>query len=194
MNARRQSLARNMSAPPSTTLTFAALAPESGATGDAVADGAGLAFVCRLDARALLPRTRRNAGARPGTARIPSMSTDRIRVALVYARAEAAGRKRAPPKAIAKACAAPVEDAGRRVARPARRGVARRRRPAGVRDVPAAAGGERAILRSFSRTLAILARRRGTLFLRDADPIVWSAMDGEVLDLWTPAAAPGSAS
>ena len=50
---------------------------------------------------------------------------------------------------------------------------------------------ERALLRSFSRTLAILARRRGTLFLRDADPIVWSAVDGEVLDLWTPAAARG---
>ena len=49
----------------------------------------------------------------------------------------------------------------------------------------------RAILRSFSRTLAILARRRGTLFLRDADPVVWSAVDGAVLDLWTPATPPG---
>ena len=35
MTAERSSLARNMSAPPLTTLTFAALAPEAGASGDA---------------------------------------------------------------------------------------------------------------------------------------------------------------
>ena len=49
-------LARNMSAPPRTTLSFSALVPASGAGDDVVADGAGLTFVCRLDARALLPQ------------------------------------------------------------------------------------------------------------------------------------------
>jgi len=192
MKTERQSLARNMSAPPSTTLTFAALAPEAGASGDPIADGAGLTFVCRLDARALLPRKRRNLGATRHS-QDPKHVHNRIRVALVYARGEAAGHKRAPPKAIARACATPVEDVTDelrdllRTESLADAGLP----PFGMFLPPQ--GGERAILRDFKRTLAILARRRGTLFLRDADPIVWSAVDGEVLDLWTPTAVPGSA-
>jgi hypothetical protein len=193
VNCERGSLARNMSAPPSTTLTFAALAPEAGASGDAIADGAGLTFVCRLDARALLPRKRRNLGATQRS-QDPKHVHNRIRVALVYARAEAAGRKRAPPKALARTCAAPVEDVADELrALLATESLADAGLPAFGMFLPPQ-GGERAMLRSFSRTLAILARRRGGLFLRDADPIVWSAMEGEVLDLWTPAAAPGSPS
>ncbi len=111
----------------------------------------------------------------------------RIRRAHVYAQAEAAGRRRAARRARA------VEGgAGSKVAdrlRDAGRGSLA---AAGLPQVglllPAEAG-ERTVLRHLVRTLAILARRRGSLFLRDADPIVWSAVDGEPLDLWTTVAA-----
>ena len=190
MKAERQSLARNMSAPPSTTLTFAALAPEAGASGDAVADGTGLRFVCRLDARALLPKKRQNLGASQRSQDLKHVH-NRLRVALVYARAEAAAHKRAPPKALAKARAAPIEDVTDELRDLlALESLADAGLPRFGLLLPAHENG-RAILRSFSRTLAILARRRGTLFLRDADPIVWAAVDGAVLDLWTPATAPG---
>ena len=188
MNAESPALARNMSAPPRTTLSFAALVPAPGATGDAVADGAGLTFVCRLDARALLPKARQNRARDVSSARISSMFTTAFE-----SRSSMRGRKRQSTsalrtRALAKSVRGACRDRDRRVARPARHGVARRRRAAAIRIVPARrTESERAILRSFNRTLAILARRRGTLFLRDAEPIVWSAVDGEVLDLWTPA-------
>ena len=41
---------------------------------------------------------------------------------------------------------------------------------------------------SLTRTIAILGRRRGAVFLRNAEPIVWTALDGELLDLWVPSA------
>jgi len=195
VNAESSALAHNMSAPPRTTLSFSALAPASGATGatgDAVADGAGLTFVCRLDARALLPKVRQNLRASQHS-RDPGQIRARLRVALVYARAEAAGRKRAPSGALAEACAAPVEDVADElrdllaVESLADAGLPR----FGVFLPPHENG--RAVLRSFRRTLAILARRRGTLFLREADPIVWSAVEGAVLDLWTPTPAAGAA-
>ena len=56
MRPERQALARNMSAPPRTTLTFAALSPGEAASGDPVADGAGLSLLCRLDFGRLLQR------------------------------------------------------------------------------------------------------------------------------------------
>ena len=190
MKTERPSLARNMSAPPSTTLTFAALAPEAGASGDAIVDGTGLTFVCRLDARALLPKKRQNLGATQRSQDLKHVH-NRIRVALVYARAEAAARKRPPPKALAKACAAPIENVTDELRDLlATESLADAGLPPFGMLLPPH-GGERAILQSFSRTLAILARRRGTLFLRDADPIVWAAVDGVVLDLWTPVTAPG---
>jgi len=182
-------LARNMSAPPRTILKFTALARQAGATGDAVADGTGLAFVCRLDLRALLPASRQ--GQFPGffASAAPAQMHRRIRWAHVYAQAEAAGRRRAQPGALAQSKAAPIE------------AVADRLRDLLAVEPLAAAGlpqvglllpaeaGERTVLRHLVRTLAILARRRGSLFLRDADPIVWSAVDGEPLDLWTTVAA-----
>ena len=189
MKAERPSLARNMSAPPSTTLTFAALAPEAGASGDAVADGTGLRFVCRLDARGLLPKKRQNLGATQRSQDFKHVH-NRIRVAFVYAKAEAAGHKRVPSGALAAACAAPVEavaDELRDLL--ATESLADAGLPSFGLLLPPHEDG-RVILRNFSRTLAILARRRGTLFLRDADPIVWAAVDGVVLDLWTLATAP----
>jgi hypothetical protein len=192
VNAESPALARNMSAPPRTTLSFTALVPALGATGDAVADGAGLTFVCRLDARALLPRARRKLRATQLSQDLKYVH-NRIRVALVYARVEAAQQKRAPTRAVAKTCAAPIEtltDELRDLL--AAQSLADAGLPQFGLFLPPH-GSERAILRSFTRTLAILARRRGTLFLRDAEPIVWSAMDGEVLDLWTPATVSGGA-
>ena len=48
---------------------------------------------------------------------------------------------------------------------------------------------ERPIMPGLVRTLAVLSRRRGDLFVRDADPIVWAAMQDEALDLWLPTLA-----
>ena len=190
MRAERQALARNMSAPPRTTLTFSALAPETGASGDAVADGAGLALVCRLDVRALLPKQTRFNGLRKG---IPGTVSpeDSLRMTYPHARAEADGRERPARAAYARARTAPVEELADE-----------------LRDLVAAVslsaaglppfgmllgtqGGARAVEPSLCRTIAILARRRGTVFLRDCDPVVWSALDGRALDLWVPVAAPG---
>ena len=97
------------------------------------------------------------------------------------------GTNDAPSGALKKACAAPVEDVTDELRDLlATESLADAGLPRFGLFLPPH-GSERAILRSFTRTLAILARRRGTLFLRDAEPIVWSAVDGEVLDLWTPA-------
>ena len=192
MNAECPALARNMSAPPRTTLSFAALVAASGATGDPVADGAGLTFVCRLDARALLPKARQNMGVSKISQDLKHVH-NRIRVALVYARVEAERRKRAPSGALKKACAAPVEDLTDELRDLlATESLADAGLPRFGLLLPPH-GSARAILPSFNRTLAILARRRGTLFLRDAEPIVWSAMFGAILDLWTPGTSSGAA-
>jgi hypothetical protein len=187
MKAERQSLARNMSAPPRTTLNFSALAPEAGATGDAISDGAGLAFVCRLDTGRLLRKRRQLPRKRDGgwEALRPD---DRIRLAYTYARADADGRKRARSETRDHAAATPVETLADEL-RDLAAAV-----PLAEAGVPSFGlllpthGIERRVESSLVRTIAILARRRGTVFLREADPIVWSAIDGEVLDLWVPAA------
>ena len=67
MTIERRAFARNMSAPPRTTLTFSPLAPQTGASGDAVADGAGLSLVCRLDFGSLLPKCYERTIARDGS-------------------------------------------------------------------------------------------------------------------------------
>ena len=194
VNAEAQTLAHNMSAPPRTVLNFSALVPPADATGDAVADGAGLTFVCRLDARALLPDSHQTSC--PGRFYDPELKQvhERLRMGLVYARTEAAGRKRALSGAFAQTRAMPIE------------AVADALRDLLAGESLAAAGlprfglllephgSERAVLPSFKRTLAILARRRGNVFLRDADPIAWTATEGKPFDLWMPAAPPGRTS
>lgn len=186
-------LARNMSAPPRTTLSFAALAPSTGATGDAIADGAGLRFVCRLDLRALLPESHRQPTRGQFEDPEPAQVHGRLRLALVYARAEASGKQRALSGSHAQVQVTAIEA----VADELRDLVVAE--PLSDSGMPRfglflrADGDERATLPSLRRTLAILARRRGGVFLRDADPIVWSAVDGEKLDLWTPAPVPGGA-
>ena len=59
---RMEAMARNMSAPPRTTLSFSALAPAPPAAGEPISSGAGLRFICRLDARALTRRHRKKVG------------------------------------------------------------------------------------------------------------------------------------
>lgn len=181
------SLAHNMSIMPRSVLNFTPLAPSEGATGDAIADGTGLAFVCRLDARALLPRSRQERNAEYVASKEPEHVHARLRIALVYAEAESARRRQAPAGALAQALATPVEEVADvlrelLVAHPLADGGLPR-----VGLLLPASVNERALEPSLTRTLAILARRRGTLFLRDADPIAWSAVDGDVLDLWAPA-------
>ena len=177
-----------MSAPPRTTLMFAALAPGVGASGDPVADGAGLSLVCRVDFGGLLPKRvgrtiRRNAAWPTG------YPEDYARIAYPYALAERDGRKGPTRKAYAHAKAAPVEALADE-----------------LRDIAAAISLSDAGLPPFGlfvprnrvdrvpepsvcKTIAILARRRGEVFLRDSDPVIWSAMWGEALDLWLPVAA-----
>jgi hypothetical protein len=48
------------------------------------------------------------------------------------------------------------------------------------------ARGVRACVRGVRLTIAVLARRRGTVFLRDAEPLAPSSFDGPMLDLWAP--------
>ena len=94
MNNEAGTLARNMSAPPRTTLTFSALGSAAADSEDAVDVGAGLHFVCRLDPRAHIPESRRQtaAGAKAkDEARIHRC----IRTATAYARtARASGGPR----------------------------------------------------------------------------------------------------
>jgi hypothetical protein len=187
MRAEALPVARNMSAPPRTTLTFVALAPPAVSTGEAGADGAGFRFVCRLDARALLPKSHQQSTPGFFWSPEPVAVHKRIRLGLVHVRAEAAGRKRAHSGAYAHACAAPIEavaDELRDVL--AAESLSEAGLPPFGMFLPAY-GEERAVLGSLTRTLAILARRRGSVFLRNADPIVWSAVSGEAFDLWTPA-------
>jgi hypothetical protein len=183
VRAERQALARNMSAPPSMTLTFVALASDSGARGDSIADGTGLSHVCRLDLGSLLPGRQGNAAAK---ARSPE---ECLRMAYPYARAELERRTRPTRTAYAHARSGPVEvlaDELRDFA--ATISLADAGVPSLGLLLPTH-GVERAVEASLCRTLAILARQRGSVFLRDADPLVWPALDGRALDLWAPFAA-----
>lgn len=178
-------VARNMSAPPRTKLNFRALARVAGATGDPVADGMGLAFVCRLSTDAAIPKRWRSRLARSDAA-APLAVDERIRLAYARVHAETAHRARASPAALAHALAAPVEalaDALRDAVAAfplVRAGMP----PVGVFLPPG--DGDRPVEASLVRTIAILGRRRGGVFVRDAEPLVWTALDGVTLDLWAP--------
>jgi len=112
-----------------------------------------------------------------------------LRVAYPHARAEVEGRKHPTREAHVHACTAPVEalaDGLRDLVTTVSLSAAGL--PAfgllvpthGIGHVPEA---------SLCKTIAILARRRGSIFLRESDPIVWSAMSCEALDLWLPVSA-----
>ena len=187
MNGEAQALAHNMSAPPRTTLTFATLSPNTGNAGDPVAGGVGLSLVCRLDFGALMPkrcdRTEHlNARWQVGD------PEELVRTAYPYALAERDERKRPTRKAYAHAKAASVEalvDDLRDIA--AAISLADAGLPPFGLFMPRHRLG-RAPEQSVCRTIAILARRRGDVFLRNSDPIVWPVMSTQPLDLWLPVA------
>lgn len=176
-------VAHNMSVLPRTKLNFKALARDDRATGDPVADGTGLAFVCRLSAEATVPQRWRRQLVRADPD-APLAVEERIRLAYARTHAEIAHRVRVCPAAFAHALTAPVEelaDALRDAAGAfplARAGLA----PVGVFLPPGEV--KRPVEKSLVRTLAILGRRRGGVFVRDAEPLVWTALDGGALDLW----------
>src|SRR5258706_7992046 len=97
-----QALARNMSAPLRSILTFAALSHNLGASGDPIADGAGLSLVCRLDFVGLLPKCNKKTVARNGVRGV-RRSEEYLRMAYPYARAETDERKRPTRQAHAHA-------------------------------------------------------------------------------------------
>lgn len=170
MIADRARLARNMSAPPRTQLTFSAVRGE----GQAEA-GCGMHFVCRVDLHTLIPKKYLDSTDRE----------TRIRVAFLRARAELAGRKR-PSRAEAGTMQdGVVEDIVEQLA-----GLVR---AVPIADLPtmgfflAKRGGQdRRSITSLLLALAILSRRRGNLFLRSADTVLWTAFDDPSIDLWAP--------
>ncbi len=187
---RMEAMARNMSAPPRTTLSFSALAPAPPAAGEPISSGAGLRFICRLDARALTRRHRKKVGTVAAGAEADELH-QRIRTAAAQVRAEVERAGGATVAAAKPDRATPIE------------ALVDELHDLIARDPLAAAGlpgvglflpvrETRAPLPSLLRTLAILSRRRGPLFLRDADPVVWAAIADGPFDLWVPSAAPRS--
>ena len=181
MRPEGRALARNMSSPPRATLTFAALSTATGSSSDPVADGAGLSLLCRLDFGGLMPKRYLRPDRRK--------PEDWVRIAYPRALAERDGRKQPTREAFAHAKAAPVEalaDELRDIA--AALSLSAAGTPPFALLMPTH-GIDRAPETSLCKTIAILARRRGSVFLRDSDPIIWSAMSGEALDLWLPVSA-----
>ncbi len=182
-------LARNMSAPPRTTLTFSALATTAASADDAMDGGTGLHFFCRLNPRAHLPVARQMTGAR-ARAQDAAHIHERIRAAVLYGRAEASG------------CTEVTQELTDQIMTPAIEGLADELQamlvgvplppeefPAIGLLLPIKEETPRPILPGLVRTLAVLGRRRGSIFVRDADPIVWTALRGDPLDLWLPGSA-----
>lgn len=189
MNNEAGTLARNMSAPPRTTLTFSALGSAAEDSEDAVDVGAGLRFVCRLDPRAHIPERRRQTGA-DANAKDEARIHRRIRTAAVYARAELAGRPEVSEDELDQIELPSVESlADELLAIVATIPLSENEFPGIGLLLPVKDAVERPIMPGLVRTLAVLSRRRGDLFVRDADPIVWTAMQGEALDLWLPTLA-----
>ena len=175
MSAREpQPLLHNMSAPPRTVITFRplrALGPEAGPEAD---PASGLRWLSRL-APAELIRVRRRKGA-PG-------DDVRLRLSLARAQAEQAGLPppRRLPIAIARLPLEAVADALRALAADV---------PLASLGLPAfglllpARGEPRPHEGSVRLTVAVLARRRGGVFVRDAAPLAPASLEGPALDLW----------
>lgn len=170
MIADRAQLARNMSAPPRTQLTFSAVRGEGQAE-----PGCGMHFVGRVDLHNLIPKKYLESTDRE----------TRIRAAFLRAKAELAGRKR-PSRAEAGAMQdGVVEDIFEQLADLVR--------AIPIADLPtmgffvAKRGNQdRRSITSLLLALAILSRRRGNVFLRSAEPVLWNAFDDPSIDLWAP--------
>jgi len=145
---------------------------------DAITASTGLAFVCRIDLTTLLPKKHLEKADRDNL----------LRAALAYAQAEAAGRKRVSAAALnaimAKHIATVADELRDLVSgEPLQAfGLPAFGIFAGFRD------SQRPAVTSLRQALAILSRRRGKVFLRNSDPIIWEAFADPHMDLWTPVA------
>jgi hypothetical protein len=175
-----QPLLHHMSAPPRTVITFRplrALGPEGGPEAD---PASGLRWLSRLTPAELI-RVRPRKGA-PG-------DDVRLRLSLARAQVELPPPRRLPI-AIARLPLEAVADALRALAADV---------PLASLGLPAfgllllARGERRPHEGSVRLTVAVLARRRGSVFLRDAAPLAPASLEGPALDLWalTPPAAAG---
>jgi hypothetical protein len=186
-----QPLLHNMSAPPRAQIGFRAVRPAEVSADEGEVAACGLRWLARFDAAGLLAPP-----FEPGV--LPDLAEERryadgalrLRLGLARARAEASGTPL--PKRIPRRIAAlPIEaiaDALRALAAEVR--LADRGLPAFGLLLPAR--DVRACVRGVRLTIAVLARRRGTVFLRDAEPLAPSSFDGPMLDLWAPAPLPAS--
>lgn len=171
-----QPLLHNMSAPPRAQIGFRAVRPADVPPDEGEAAACGLRWLARLAPAELIP-LRRRTGADADRAR--------LRLSLARAQAEIAARPlpRRLPAAIARLPLEAVADALRAIAGEVP--LASLGWPAFGLLLPAR-GEPRPHERSVRVTVAVLARRRGSVFLRDAEPLAPASFDGPVLDLWAP--------
>ena len=171
-----QPLLHIMGPPPRTMITFRPLSAPSPCDGSESGAAMGLRWLARLAVGELI-RPRRLSGRAAELAR--------LRRALARVQAERAGRppRGRLPHAITRLPFEALADALRADA--AEVPLASLGLPAFGLLLPAR-GAVRQHERSVRLTLAILARRRGGVFLRDAAPLAPATLDVPVLDLWAP--------
>ena len=182
-----QSLLHNMSAPPRAQIGFRVVRPAGVPPDEGEAAACGLRWLARFDAAGLLAPPF-EAGVLPDLVeeRRYADGALRLRLGLARSRAEAAGEP-LPKRVPRRIAALPVEalaDALREVA--AGLSLANQDLPAFGLLLPAR--DVRSCVRGVRLTIAVLARRRGTVFLRDAAPLAPASLDGPMLDLWAPLA------
>ena len=184
-------LLHNMSAPPRAQIGFRAVRPADLPPDAGEVAACGLRWLARFDAAGLLAPPF-EPGVLPDLAEEARRSRGqlRLRLGLARARAEAAGEPlpKRVPRRIAVLPVEVVADALREVAADL---------PLTGQGLPAfglllPARDVRACARGVCLTIAVLARRRGTVFLRDAEPLAPASLDGPMLDLWAPAPLPAS--
>ena len=186
MSAREpQPLLHNMSAPPRARIVFRAVRPAGLPADQGETAACGLRWHARFDACGLLAPP-----FEPGT--LPDLAEPahernarRLRFGLARARAEAVGASlpESVPPTIAALPLETVADALRTVAADVR--LADAGLPAFGLLLPAS-GEVRTCVCAVRLTIAVLARCRGTVFLRDAEPLAPAWLDGPMLDLWEP--------
>jgi hypothetical protein len=186
-----QPLLRNMSAPPRARIVFRAVRPAGLPSDQGETAACGLRWHARFDACGLLAPPF-EAGLLPDLLleRDLTRSGLRLRLGLARARAEAAGASlpETVPPTIAALPLEAVADGLRTVAADVR--LADAGLPAFGLLLPAS-GEVRTCVCGVRLTIAVLARCRGTVFLRDAEPLAPAWLDGPMLDLWEPAPLAG---
>jgi hypothetical protein len=171
-----QPLLHIMGPPPRTMITFRPLSAPSPCDGSESGAAMGLRWLARLAVGGLIG---------PRHAKGQAVELARLRRALARAQAESAGRppRSRLPVAITRMTFEALADALRADA--AEVPLASLGLPAFGLLLPAR-DAARPHERSVRLTLAVLARRRGSVFLRDAAPLAPASFDGPALDLWAP--------